>query len=85
MYRSQKILQVKGNKIPITHLAIPNKKMNMEDEVEDDPEDSPNRRMEDEPDTPPATPYGTPHASSHLYRANIDNICDKLGQLGELK
>ena len=39
----------------------------------------------DDPNTPPATPYGTPHTSSHLYRANIDSICDKLGQLGEMK
>ena len=39
----------------------------------------------DDPNTPPATPYGTPHTSSHLYRANIDSICDKLGQLGKMK
>ena len=43
------------------------------------------KRNEDDIEAPPPTPYGTPYTSSHLYRANIDNICDKLDQLQGIK
>ena len=63
-------------------ISIPNGK-NKEEEIQDIYDGK--KRNEDDLEAPPPTPYGTPHTSSHLYKANIDNICDKLDQLQEIK
>ena len=78
-----RLQQLKQNRVSSSPSISISDGRNMEEEEEDISDGK--KRNEDDLEAPPPTPYGTPHTSSHLYRANIDNICDKLDQLQEIK